>query len=468
MKSASLSEGRRGPAQIWNTAPQLAQIAPISATSLVPAGARVVVIAPHPGDEVLACGGMLQLLSTLEYPLQLISITDGSASHPGSHRWPASRLSVVRPQESAEALRRLGMPMHSLKWIRGGFCDNALSAREPQLSQFIARYLQAGDVVFTTWRNDGNPDHEAVGRASAKALLGQFGLGLTVPGEAWHIGWLGAKGGPTVPGGPGDGTAGIDPIAGFISEMHAKIGGWKKSLEAMGPLGSMMGGVATSGVNAITSWAGKLADALENTGVSNAGFQLGVQARKGLEGMATKAQVKAIAATRGWGSGAQWNALSWIIQHESGWDPTVKNRSGSSAFGLFQFLTSTQRRYGYGTSAAAQAQGGMNYIADRYGTPLAAKAFWERNRWYDSGGVLQPGMTVAMNGTGKPEAILTDPQWQTFMRLADHVDRQQTTAADGAIAISIEKHMHRDEDDIAKAVTDAIEEARRRRRYMPV
>ena len=77
-------------------------------------------------------------------------------------------------------------------------------------------------------------------------------------------------------------------------------------------------------------------------------------------------------------------------------------------------------------------------------------------------------MTVAMNGTGKPEAILTDPQWQTFMRLADHVDRQQTTAADGAIAISIEKHMHRDEDDIAKAVTDAIEEARRRRRYMPV
>ena len=305
-------------------------------------------------------------------------------------------------------------------------------------------------------------------KGRAKALLSQFGLGLTVPGEAWHIGWLGAKSGPTVSGGPGDGTAGIDPIAGFISEMNSKIGGWKKSLEAMGPLGSMMGGVATSGVNAITSWAGKLADTLENTGVSNAGFQLGVQARKGLEGMATKAQVKAIAATRGWDSGAQWNALSWIIQHESGWDPTVKNRSGSSAFGLFQFLTSTQRRYGYGTSAAAQAQGGMNYIADRYGTPLAAKAFWERNRWYDSGGVLQPGMTVAMNGTGKPEAILTDPQWQTFMRLADHVDRQQTTAADGAIAISIEKHMHRDEDDIAKAVTDAIEEARRRRRYMPV
>ena len=186
MKPAYLSEGRRGPAQIWNSAPQLAQIPPIATASLVPAGARVVVIAPHPGDEVLACGGLLQLLSTLEHPLKLISITDGSASHPGSQVWPASRLSVVRPQESAEALRRLGMPLHSLKWIRGGFCDNALAAREAQLSPFIARYLQPGDVVFTTWRDDGNADHDAVGRASAQACS-QVGAQLyELPIRAWH------------------------------------------------------------------------------------------------------------------------------------------------------------------------------------------------------------------------------------------------------------------------------------------
>lgn len=46
MKPASLSEGRRGPAQIWNSAPQLAQIPAINPSSLVPRGARVVVIAP--------------------------------------------------------------------------------------------------------------------------------------------------------------------------------------------------------------------------------------------------------------------------------------------------------------------------------------------------------------------------------------------------------------------------------------
>lgn len=186
MKLASLGEGRRGPAQIWNNALQLAQIPCVLPTALVPRGARVVVIAPHPGDEVLACGGLLQLLSSLDHPLQLISITDGSASHPGSHAWPASRLSVVRPQESAEALRRLGMPLHSLKWIRGGFCDNALAAREPQLSEFIARYLQPGDVVFSTWRNDGNDDHDSVGRASAAACHRVGAHLYEVPIRAWH------------------------------------------------------------------------------------------------------------------------------------------------------------------------------------------------------------------------------------------------------------------------------------------
>ncbi|AZE94527.1 LmbE-like protein [Pseudomonas orientalis] len=186
MKTASLSEGRRGPAQIWNSAPQLAQMPVITLASLVPPSARVVVIAPHPGDEVLICGGLLQMLSTRQHPLKLISITDGSASHPGSRVWSAGRLSVIRPQESAEALRRLGVPLHSLKWLRGGFCDNALANQEQPMSQFIARYLMPGDVVFTTWRHDGDDDHEAVGRASANAC-NQVGAQLyELPMWAWH------------------------------------------------------------------------------------------------------------------------------------------------------------------------------------------------------------------------------------------------------------------------------------------
>jgi LmbE family N-acetylglucosaminyl deacetylase len=185
MKPVSISEAH-SPIQIWNSAPQLDNIPVINTETLICANARAVVIAAHPGDEVVMCGGLLQLLSTLNHPLQLISITDGSASHPGSQQWSQKRLSVFRAQESEEALRRLGLPMHSLKWIRGGFPENALARRELELTQFITRYLRAGDVVFSSWREDGNDDQNALGRASAKAACDVGAAFNEVAVSAWH------------------------------------------------------------------------------------------------------------------------------------------------------------------------------------------------------------------------------------------------------------------------------------------
>lgn len=170
----------------WNTSEHLAQIPSINAEALVPSGCRAVIIAPHPDDEVLGSGGLLQLLARLGRSVLIISVTDGCASHPGSRRWPASRLSVVRPQESAEALRRLGLPLHSLQWIRGGFDDSAVAAQETELVDFLGRYLRPNDVVFTTWREDGHTDHETVGRAAAAATH-KVGAQLhELPIWTWH------------------------------------------------------------------------------------------------------------------------------------------------------------------------------------------------------------------------------------------------------------------------------------------
>ncbi|WP_460095445.1 PIG-L deacetylase family protein [Pseudomonas sp. S2_B03] len=172
--------------QQWQGSRRLAELPAIDVLDLVPLGSRAVIIAPHPDDEVLGCGGIMQLLAAAGRPLQLISVTDGSASHPGSQRWTVERLSVVRPQESAEALRRLGLPMHSLKWLRGGFTDTQVAAQETELSEFIAGYLHASDVVFTTWRQDGHSDHEAVGRASVEAARRVGATCHELPVWTWH------------------------------------------------------------------------------------------------------------------------------------------------------------------------------------------------------------------------------------------------------------------------------------------
>lgn len=118
--------------------------------------------------------------------------------------------------------------------------------------------------------------------------------------------------------------------------------------------------------------------------------------------------VRQVANTYGWGAGPEWNALDWLIQHESSWNPTAQNPT-STAYGLFQFLDSTWSGYGIPKSSdpRLQALAGLRYIKGRYGDPIGAQGFWEGHHWYDKySSYLQPGMTMAYNGTNKPETVL--------------------------------------------------------------
>lgn len=110
----------------------------------------------------------------------------------------------------------------------------------------------------------------------------------------------------------------------------------------------------------------------------------------------------------------EWPALRNLLMSESGFNPTARNPS-SGAFGLFQFYGHQNDKYGalgaYSSDAASQARAGLQYIKDRYGSPSAAWAHWQTARSYDVGGWLPPGMSIAINTTGKPEAVI--PSFQT-------------------------------------------------------
>jgi len=116
-----------------------------------------------------------------------------------------------------------------------------------------------------------------------------------------------------------------------------------------------------------------------------------------------------VAGTRGWGSGANWNALYQLVMHESGFRNTAQNPT-SSAYGMFQFLNSTWKSVGgHKTSdPGLQSVYGLKYISQSYGNPLRAWSKWlsRSPHWYDQGGWLMPGVTMAVNNTGRPERIL--------------------------------------------------------------
>lgn len=125
-----------------------------------------------------------------------------------------------------------------------------------------------------------------------------------------------------------------------------------------------------------------------------------------------KDQVRQAFAKYGWDKEPYWGAVDWIVGKESTWNPTARNPS-SGAFGLFQFLGGTKQQYlpDENTNPAVQGAAGAKYIKDRYGDPLKARAWWESHGWYDKGGVLKPGRTLAQNDSGKDELILNNRAW---------------------------------------------------------
>lgn len=170
----------------WQASACLARVPAIEARTLLPDACRLVVVAPHPDDEVLTCGGLLARLGGREQDLLLVAVTDGEASHRGSARWPASVLRRERPLESRAALACLGLDVGRLQWLRLGLADGGVAADEQLLATRLMPLLRPGDRLLTTWRGDGHCDHEAVGRACALAAKASGATLIEAPVWAWH------------------------------------------------------------------------------------------------------------------------------------------------------------------------------------------------------------------------------------------------------------------------------------------
>lgn len=126
---------------------------------------------------------------------------------------------------------------------------------------------------------------------------------------------------------------------------------------------------------------------------------------------ASAAQAQAYARSRlgayGWGA-AQMPPLIALWNQESGWNRLARNPS-SGAYGIPQALPPSKMGAAANpptSSAAAQINWGLGYIKGRYGSPAGAEQHELAYHWYDKGGALMPGFTLAYNGTGRPEMVL--------------------------------------------------------------
>lgn len=176
-------EGDGTAPQAWRADAALAAVPAVALEAIVPPGARVLLAAPHPDDEILAWGGLLAMLAQRGIDNVLVAVTDGDGSHPGSPLWPAERLRATRPRETLAALAALDAAPEVL---RLGVVDGGVRQAEADLARRLAALLRPGDVIVTTWRHDGHPDHEATARACAAAALACGATLLETPVWGWH------------------------------------------------------------------------------------------------------------------------------------------------------------------------------------------------------------------------------------------------------------------------------------------
>ncbi|MFZ4289439.1 PIG-L deacetylase family protein [Variovorax sp. HJSM1_2] len=145
---------------------------------------RLVVLAPHPDDEVLACGGLLASHAARGGACLVLAVTDGEASHAGSKKFSPHALAQARRAESSRGLVVLGVSPTAV--VRLGLPDGQVAAHSEKLASALQLVLQPGDVVLSTWRKDGHPDHEATGHVAAD-ICAQKGLRfLEAPVWMWH------------------------------------------------------------------------------------------------------------------------------------------------------------------------------------------------------------------------------------------------------------------------------------------
>lgn len=206
---------------------------------------------------------------------------------------------------------------------------------------------------------------------------------------------------------------------------------------------------ATASVKAFQTAAAAAATAAANAFVATQGASGGI----------IQSLMKNMAAAKGW-TGAELNALFDVEQREAGFNMTATNPT-SGAYGLAQFINGPSEYAQYGgdsTTAQGQITAMLNYVQQRYGDPINAWNHELQYGWYDRGGWLKPGYTLAYNGTGRPEQVVPPGADSTEILARIEAHMKRLIQVTGQVPAGVGAH-------VGNAINGASHDASFRSRY---
>jgi LmbE family N-acetylglucosaminyl deacetylase len=141
---------------------------------------NLLILAPHPGDESRAVGGLVAQSCRRGRPPFVMVLTDGSRS---SNALAPDLLAARHERETRAAVRRLGLPAHRL--LMAGLFDGSVPLAGPRFEAVV------GGITLVMWARDCNvicvvsgasDDHRAA-LEIARAVAARSGVGLLVAGD---------------------------------------------------------------------------------------------------------------------------------------------------------------------------------------------------------------------------------------------------------------------------------------------
>ncbi len=163
---------------------------PFNNVRSISGGKPVLVLAPHPDDEVLGCAGLiLQSLNAGLLPSVTI-VTDGSGSHPNSLKYPPPTLKNLRQAEARHAAACLGLPQCRLHFLscRDTAAPHEGPAFDQAVAAIVAHAVASGcATICAPWRMDPHCDHLATHKLAAEAARRGGLRHLSYPVWGWVL-----------------------------------------------------------------------------------------------------------------------------------------------------------------------------------------------------------------------------------------------------------------------------------------
>ena len=156
---------------------------PFASLQQITDGGPILVMSPHPDDESLGCGGLIAAAREAGQRVSIVTLTDGSGSHPNSTRYPKEALVALRRAEGIAAAAKLGVGQGDLSFL--DLPDAAAPLRGPAFDAAVDR-LDAlvcdtgAAVLLVTSGLDPHCDHEAA------ATMARVVAGRHPACRLWH------------------------------------------------------------------------------------------------------------------------------------------------------------------------------------------------------------------------------------------------------------------------------------------